>query len=265
MLDSQLAPTRRFGAIPDHDHVVDRDLVHSPLVRLPGLVVGTVPQDLSYASKLDFVPDQLSTSSCVGNSLSTSIYLRAKIAGHEIARPSRLLIYGIARLIDDPHLKMQDGGCRPTVAIQGTQLYGLCAETRWPFDERKVLEEPPQDVFQHALDAKVESYYRIAPGAGCASGIRRALASGYVPVFTMPVDEAYMGYRGEGVYGGMTGSSQGLHAQAIIGYGPGYLLVCNSWSDQWGSHGLVPIADAWFDSGQVSDILVPTVVPGGVT
>jgi len=265
--------SRSYGHLPDHRRVIEYDLIHRPIARLPGLVhashLETASSELSYAPLLeangDGVPDQLSTSSCVGNAFSTSVFLRAAISGKPITRPSRKAIYDIARLIDAPYMQMVDEGSRPAAAVLGMQQYGLVDERRWPLLEERVNDDPPEDVFQHALDARVNNYYRIAPGAGCAASIRRALLSGYVPAFAMPVDQVYENYDGEGIYAGIMGPILGGHMQCVVGFGSGYLLVCNSWSSSWGMKGLAPVTDGWFDSSNVTDILVPTVVPGGVT
>lgn len=263
-----------YGHLPDHARIVEHDLLHTPLAALPGLVslqhVAASPvTEMQYehllAENNDDVPDQLGTSSCVGNAFSTSVFLRAIILGRPILRPSRKAIYDIARLIDSPHQKMVDQGSRPYAACMGMQQYGLTTEARWPLIETLIDTDPPEDVFQHAIDAQVGSYYRIAPGTGCADGIEMALRSGYLPAFAMPVDQAYEDYDGSGIYQGVTGAVLGGHMQCVVGFGPGYLLVCNSWNRTWGYKGLSRIARKWFDSGQVTDILVPTIVPGGVS
>lgn len=277
----------KYGHIADHTRIVEHDLASSPIAKLPGLVhydaLAGASGELSYAPLLeqngDGIPDQLSTSSCVGNAFSTSVFLRAAILGRPIVRPSRKAIYDIARLIDTPHSRITDDGSRPAAAVLGMQQYGLVAESRWPLEGTEedafrisagrqtewIDVDPPEDVFRHMLDAKVGSYYRIAPGGGCAQAIRQALLSGYIPAFAMPVDQAYEDFNGDGVYAGMMGKSLGGHMQCVVGFGPGYLLVCNSWSKTWGYKGLAPVVDGWFDSTYVTDILVPTVVPGGVS
>lgn len=261
-----------YGHKPDHAQTVANDLLHVPLTRLPGLVShGSVSPttELSYASLLeqngDAVPDQGPTSSCVGNAFSTSVFLRAALLGRAILRPSRAAIYAIARLIEIPFAKLVDEGSNASSACLGMQQYGLVAESRWALSEQTINDDPPEDVFQHALDATVGSYYRIAPGDDCAADIRRALLSGHIPAFAMPVDRAYEEYGGVGIYPGVTGKKLGGHMQCVVGFGPGYLLVCNSWGPSWAMGGLARVALTWFNSGAVTDILVPTIVPGGVS
>lgn len=258
--------SRHYGHIPDHEAIVKADLTHRPLAALPGLVrprTGTSDVVLSYRSLLDEVPDQGGTSSCVGNAFSTSVLLRAAILGHPIFRPSRKCIYDFARLIDMPHQPMTDEGSRPAAAIMGMMTYGLTTEARWPLSEENINDDPPEDVFRQSINTKVGGHYRIAPGTGCADAIKRALNSGYCPGFAMPVDQAYEDFAG-GIYQGLTGPELGGHMQCASGYGPGYIEVIGSWGRGWANLGFIRIADSFFDSGQVTDILVPTVVPGGV-
>lgn len=271
MFESMNMTRRGYGHISDYEHVVEHDLIHAPIVRLPGYVhVGDTPKELDYTPLLerygDGVPNQGGTSSCVGNALSTCIFLRAAIMGKPILRPSRKLIYDLARLIDVPHRVMIDQGSRPMAAILGSQQYGLVAESRWPLTEEEINANAPEDVFQHALDAKVGSYYRIKSGFGCSYAIRHALASGFCPMFAMPVDDMYENYDGSSFYEGVTHEVLGSHMQAIVGFtAQNEILVCNSWGTGWGTRGIARISDAWFDSGSVSDVIVPTVVPGRVT
>jgi hypothetical protein len=81
----------------------------------------------------------------------------------------------------------------------------------------------------------------------------------------MPVDQAYEDYDGIGIYPGVKGPELGSHYQCLIGYGPGYFLACNSWGPSWGTRGTAPIADNWFATGPVSDILVPHVFLGALS
>lgn len=257
--------SRGLGCIPDHASDVADDLRD----RHVGLLVGadaptTMPLQIDYSPLLGGIPNQGRTNSCVGQALATSIYLRAQIAGSPIARPSAKAIYDIARLVDTPG-QLKDVGSRPRAAIQGIQENGLVADERWPLSEENVNELPPLDVFRAALAALLSEYYRIASGVGASTLIRMALSKGFCPTFVMPVDDAYDRYDGRSVYRSRTGPSLGLHMQAIVGYIDDVLLVAGSWGGGFGLAGYARIANEFFDSGEATDILVPTVVPSRIT
>lgn len=255
--------SRGLGHIPDLDDHVRDDLRDRHVDMLVGAAPVESPVSVDYSPLLDGITDQGATSSCVGQAFSTATYLRSHIAGIPLPRPSAKAIYDCARLLDTPNT-LVDVGCRPRQAIVGMQMYGLVADSRWPLTEGNVNTPPPLDVIQHGLGAKLADYYRIA-GDDVPGLVRQALASGYVPCFAMQVDDAYMNYGGEGVYQGPTGVIRGSHMQAVIGYGPDYFLVANSWGTGWGMGGLARIAPDVFASAAVSDVLVATVLPALVS
>ena len=255
--------TRPLGHIPDLESDVQDDLKHRHIGGLIGAAPVALPPFVDFSSLVGEVPDQKMTSSCVGNALSTACLVRSDIAGHRLARPSRKAIYDLARLVDQPREAMLDDGSRPRAAIVGMTDYGLVAEERWPLTDANVNQPPPLDVFQHALDAMVTGYYRIAPGYGCAALIRQALAKGFTPCIALQVDKAFQDYTG-GVYGAV-GKSLGGHYICAVGYGDGWIRIANSWGSGWGEGGFVRIADEVIDSTAVSDVLTITIVPLKVT
>lgn len=250
---------RGRGHIPDHESDV---ALSTSIGALIGVVHKSLPLELDATAMLDEVPDQLQTSSCVGEALATSIYLRAKDAGHPIERPSALGIYAIARAADAPHKPLVDEGSRPTVAIREARARGIVSSSRWPFVIANVNVPPPLGVFDLALAARLGESYRIPRGPGAAALARAALAAGHFPIFAMALDQAYEDYDGSSVYTGLRGPSLGGHMQVAVGYrADGSILVANSWGKGWGHGGFGLISAAFFDSAAVSDILVPTVVP----
>lgn len=255
--------TRRcFGHIPDTDADVEEDLRDRHVGGLIGASVSELPASVDYSAFLPSVPDQGGSSACVGFAFATAIYLRAKLAGHPIDRPSAKGIYDVARLTDARNVLIDDG-CRPRAAIDGLQTFGMVSETRWPLTPTNVNDLPPLDVFQHGLGAMIANYYRIG-GGDVATLVRSALAKGFLPFFAMPVDNAFVKMNGAGPYNNLTGPALGSHAMCLVGYDADTFLIANSWSASWGAAGFARITSAGLNT-LARDVIVPTTSPLKVT
>jgi hypothetical protein len=255
--------TRTLGHLPDTDIDIEQDLAHRHVGRLVGAVRPRVAREVNMLGLLDRVLDQGSMSACVGFALSSVLYLRAKIAGWPIDRPSALAIYTLARLADDFYGVLVDAGSRPRRAMLALTSYGLVAEQRWPALEANVNTPLPLDVFQHGDDALLTDWYRIPSGRGAAVAVRESLARGFPVAFAMPVDAAYQNHDGRAAVSSV-GDIVGQHYQAFVGYRDAGLVVLNSWSSNWGNEGTAVLSDAFVDA-HCTDILVPTVIPAKVS
>lgn len=256
--------TRGRGHIPDYADVVAGDLRARHVGRLLGVALRT-PAVVDYAERLDRVLDQGTTASCVGQALSTSLYLRGQIACTPVARPSPLAIYTLARLADAPHATLTDDGSRPASAVAGLRDHGLVAEPRWPLVVGHVDSPLPLDVYQHGGDAPLLDHYRIASGPGASVLVRQALARGFAPCLALQIDRSFEDYAG-GRWDGPEAPIVGGHYVCAVGYGEDHVWLVNSWGTGWGLGGLARIADRVLDDPFVcSDLLVPTVTPTEVT
>lgn len=259
---------RGLGWLPDDTSRVALELATAPLEDLIGTPTSPTRTSLDLSTKLDKVVDQWHTSTCVGQAFATSLYLLGQTTGRPIPRPSAKLIYDHARQEDQPYVRLRDYGSRPLAAIRCLVEMGMVADEDWPLrfwndadgEHSNVNDRPPLGIYQKALGYKLGGYYRIRPGYGAASAVRLALAHDFVPVFAMPVDAEYQDWGG-GLYTGRSGISLGGHMQSTCGYREGSILVASSWGEEHGDGGIVEIADGYFDSGEVTDIIVPTIVP----
>ncbi len=260
---------RSYGHVPDLAEQVESDLRHRHIGALLGAAAVPLPASVDHSHLLTEIPDQGSTSSCVGQALATALFIIALLAGFPIPRPSPKGLYDVGRLLDDPRAPLKDEGSRPVAVVNGATDYGMVAEERWPLTDQNVNVPPPLDVFQHGLDALLAGHYRVGSGPGAALLIKQALAKGFIPIFAMDVDQAYEELGPDDVYDGPKGPSLGGHMQAIVGYyvdalGRLIFIVAGSWSRAFARNGFAHVTAAFIERG-ASDILVPTIVPTKVT
>lgn len=244
-----------LGFLPDDPRAVSAEGPARSIRRL--IRESRPPERWTHEPSVMTIPDQGSTSSCVGQAFATAIETRSHISGNPIERPSSRVAYTGGRLLGAPHRPLSDDGSRPLDVVSALATYGLVAESRVPFSEATINDPLPLDVFQHGADALLGAHYRIVDDV--ARSVRQAIAAGYVPVFAMEVDDAFMDLGAELYVPG--GAPLGLHMQAIVGYSPGEFLVAGSWGRSWARGGFARISADFVDSPKCSSFIVPTIIP----
>lgn len=192
--------------------------------------------------------DQGNTGSCVGHGRARQHRLVRLIAKLTDFEPSRLGIYWQARKIEGS--TGLDSGAMIHDAIKAGISEGVGRETDWPWDESKVLDEPPQIYFQNAVKSEIQDYRRVDPTS--LQDLMEAITVAPV-VFGIPVYESFesaevertgvvpMPKDGEAMVGG--------HCLLFTGYDRtrGAFLVDNSWG-RWGMNGR-----CWIPFGYVTN------------
>lgn len=205
--------------------------------------------------------DQGDTSACVGFATTTAVRLVAALGSSPLPPLSPLSVYATARILDDND--MSDHGTRPRAALKAVQKYGVVSEDRWPFDPDMVTTPVPLDVIQAGVQARIDKYYRImSTGEARLQELRRAIASGYVPVFGMDIDDAY-DYLGNDDYV-PGGAVRGSHYQCLIGYSARKFRVLNSWGSGWAQNGMGWLPNTWMVSDSIRDVYVFKLAPAAV-
>ena len=91
--------------------------------------------------------------------------------------------------------------------------------------------------------------------------LRRALASGYIPVFGTVVDDQVREGPLETI-GRAVGKVDGRHMQCITGFGAGYFVVLGSYGREYGYGGFTRMNDERIGSEDCADFWVITDAPG---
>ncbi len=226
-----------LGWIPDLPDV--RDVEHRflpTLVRLP-------PSGSLDHALMPPKFNQLRAGSCTGASTSRAgMYLIARQGQPRVpGGMSALFPYFNGR--DREGNAGSDAGAQIRDVVKGIVEFGLCAESLWPYDTKKVTTKPSERAYRDAHFTVLNKYQRIEPaGDARIELIRAAIANGNPVVFGFTVYESFetaevantgimpMPRRGERVIGG--------HAVWDWQYDDNRraLRIRNSWGD-WGIDG----------------------------
>lgn len=234
---------------------------------MPGLSGSVImPANVDLSAHVDTIRDQSTTESCVAQAITRCLHMRASIEGRRVVYPSALALYYAARLLEtgDPS-RIANRGSYPRLALDALSKFGVCAEDRWPLKAFAVDIAPPWDCAQHAIDAKVDGYYRVfGDGEFRLDTMRRCLAAGQPLHVGFTVDKQLFDL-GTDVLGPLGEPTGGRHAMAVIGYGPGWFLAVNSWGSSFGFHGFCRISDARMGESSTGDIWAFRLAPQEVT
>lgn len=246
---------RGLGWIPDAPD--ERDWSADRLA-LPG----RAPAEASLAPWVVSVLDQGPTSSCVAHAVAQALRIALAVRGMASPPlPSRLALYWAARAASG-HLGRDEGTTIRAAFAQAAQL-GLADEKRWPWESGRVLERPPWDVWQAAIDARLTGYYRInAVGPARCEAVRGAIAARHPVVLGLRLDTAFSRLRAGDVWPGPRGEILGGHAVCAAAYDDEALTIVNSWGLGWADRGWGRVSwEAIADPAVCADLWVPTAVP----
>jgi C1A family cysteine protease len=208
--------------------------------------------------------DQRETSSCVAQALIKALEIK-RIMRFGLSRHVDLSVsalYYLARELMLPSETEHDDGTYLSLAADCLRRFGVCAESEWPFDVRRLFTAPSWRAMRRAYQNKISAWYRID-----SSGIDRvrdtilALAAGSPVPYGTTVGANWRAYKVGGVLR-KTLNVEGRHATTLVGWDPhmhgGVFIGENSWGGGWGDDGFYLIAPEVIAAYESSDFLAIT-------
>lgn len=247
------------------DDTDSRDYIFSPSLDL-------LPQSIDPRPEGPlFVFDQGQEGSCVGHALAAVINIsllrrkaqlpsgvrkkhRKTVRDEDIA--SERMLYEMGRRYDEWKGENYEGTSLRG-AMKGWHKHGVCSRALWPYEQGKPGHLTPERA-QDALIRPLGAYYRIIDSdvshvQGAIYEGDAVLASAWVhsgwraDLLEEPEPEDSLRIRRIP----FRGDNGGLHAIALVGYGPEGFIVQNSWGTNWGTGGLAILSyDDWFQNRQ---------------
>lgn len=216
---------------------------------------GRLPRRVDLRPFLSPVEDQEKLGSCTAHAVMGLVeYLQIATTGQYV-EGSRLFLYKATREL--LHWS-GDTGAFIRETIKAMRLFGVCPEEYWPYADAGFDAPPPAFCYAFASNYKALSYCRLEG----LDEIRRSLAQGYPVAFGFTCFDSLfapgVGQTGYVPYPGVGERSQGGHAVLAVGYldagsagagtpeyargEEGWLVVRNSWGEDWGlgGYGLLP-------------------------
>jgi C1A family cysteine protease len=213
--------------------------------------------------------DQLSLGSCAGNAVADAIEIldTIKEEGNALTegRPvnpvkqlSRLFVHNLTRE-SNGQLGYDDGAsirsCFDTI-----QKFGICEESAWPYDTRKVFVSPSLQAQRQALGHKIGGFYRIkSSDSARLDEIVLALRAKHPVVFGTLVNSSFRATNGPFTIDKPGETTIGGHAMIVVGYIDGMFKVKNSWGPSWRDHGYCFMTPSYLSWVETQDLWVPTL------
>lgn len=200
-----------------------------------------------------YIRDQLSSSSCVGQAWALLIELCRAVEGHPTVRLSAMHAYLMARMQDGFH--EEDAGAFIRSGAKAITKVGVCSETEWPLDLRKINARPPLSAEISGVKFADLAYQRVFGGA---EGVLDALQMGRPCIFGTLVGNVFVDHVGEDTIPapGPREVMLGGHALVAAGFDRHgeRIRIANSWGRGWGDNGFAWMQAEWFDLSATQDI-----------
>lgn len=226
---------RIYGWKPDLPD--NRDLMYG--------VYGDVQQPIKIVlpSKVDLSPfcspveDQSRIGSCTSQAIVGALEILENKNKDVFLDLSRLFLYYNERLIEGT--VNQDSGAMIRDGIKALVTYGVCTESKWPYDITKFTNKPTPACYKEALTHTISSYQRLTT----LNDMKSCLASGFPFVFGFSVYDYFesqeMATTGILKMPQPTERVLGGHAICAVAYDDSKqaFLIRNSWGSGWGING----------------------------
>lgn len=207
------------------------------------------------------ISDQLNLSSCVGNASADMLEILQGLQNpNNVKQLSRLFLYWNARLASKATDK--DQGCYIHLAMQSMTTLGVCEETSWPYDPKRVFAQPPILSYKQGDDNTLRDFYQITTtGQDRLNDVEAAVRANHPVIFGTLVSKDLESYGGEDKVFGPPATNVGGHAILIVGVRRNPNLefyIRNSWGDSWGQNGHCWFSADYITWDQTSDLFVGT-------
>lgn len=212
---------------------------------------------------------QGSAGSCAAQAIARIADTSARLQGVEDGElPSPLLIYEQGRCAEFPGVEpsrivLTDTGLMPGLAIEAVRQGGLVALADYPYADTRVFDRAPPEVLAAAYDARGLNFYGVPEDVTDKVGaVATAMMQGYVPMFGMTVDSAFMRWDGGDAIDttDLTDPYRGGHAMVVLAVTPTHVIVDNWWDADGAGDGVFVLTHNCFNT-RARQIIVCTSTP----
>jgi C1A family cysteine protease len=213
----------------------------------------SLPSSVDFSQLMPSVWDQGSLGSCTGHAIAAAVQLEQRQWHPKWDfTPSRLFIYYNERSVEGTI--SEDAGAMIRTGIKTVVNQGVCREDLWPYNIDVFAKKPTVAAYKNALLHKAILYQRVPQ---TQAAIKHVLAGKTCVVFGFSVYESF-----ESQEVARSGIAQmpktrekllGGHAVCAVGYDADYVLVRNSWGEDWGIGGYFKLPWSYILENNLAD------------
>lgn len=200
--------------------------------------IPSLPPKVDYSSETAPVGDQEYTGSCVGWAATHGLYrwLYFKKTG-TVQYFSVRFLWMSSKEIDQwvPNVTFDLSGTSIRDAFKVLRKYGVCTDTRWPFNQQLPDPDAENDILQEALQYRIGNYHLLSD-----NDERLYHLANIGPfVIGVPVYSNWSEITDDGLVPDPSGLLYGGHAVLVVGYDESkkQFRFQNSWGPNWGDKG----------------------------